>query len=194
MQLSRTTERVCENRFCLQMGHSSFRFLHWFIQCEQKLWAQFNVTACGKQKHIQTVRWLSKYTYDGNQNALDNIWQWNGVEACYVALLKRYKTRSRFIFSFCQFQPTRTLDLKYCTALLTSPISIKYDGIVSAWCALALKQLHIILLYPQAWRQEFSRNNNLWSNGNLKSMTHKRYQGFKSLESLSVTTSAFWTT
>lgn len=46
MQLSRTSELVLDSMSFRQMGHSIFRFIHSLMQKEQKLWAQFRVTAC----------------------------------------------------------------------------------------------------------------------------------------------------
>lgn len=50
MQLSSTRERVFDLISCLQIGHSTLRFVHSLIQQEQKLCAQFRVTACGIQQ------------------------------------------------------------------------------------------------------------------------------------------------
>ncbi len=47
MQLSRTRERVWDVMFCQHMGHFSLRLRHSRMQCWQKLWAQFSVTAWG---------------------------------------------------------------------------------------------------------------------------------------------------
>lgn len=46
MQLSRARQRVCDWMGCRQMGHSSFFLRHCLMQWQQKLWAQFRMTAC----------------------------------------------------------------------------------------------------------------------------------------------------
>ena len=57
MQLSRTREGVLDLMSFRQMGHSIFRFIHSLMQKEQKLWAQFKVTACNRNvnTHVRGV-------------------------------------------------------------------------------------------------------------------------------------------
>lgn len=46
MQLSKARQRVWDWMACRQMGHSSFFLRHCLMQWQQKLWAQFRMTAC----------------------------------------------------------------------------------------------------------------------------------------------------
>lgn len=58
IQLSRTSDRVLDDIFPLQIGHSNLRFIHSLMQYEQKLCAQFKVTACKtKTGGLISERW-----------------------------------------------------------------------------------------------------------------------------------------
>lgn len=53
MQLSSAKQRVWDWMLCRQMGHSSFFLRHCLMQWQQKLWAQFRMTACGGHKGLR---------------------------------------------------------------------------------------------------------------------------------------------
>lgn len=72
MQLSRARQRVWDWMACRQMGHSSFFLRHCLMQWQQKLWAQFRMTACRQYRY--RLKGLFYYSiYRRNNTADENI-------------------------------------------------------------------------------------------------------------------------